>query len=539
MHLVTPLVSGVRGAEYGYVHIYRRGTSSAVNWYSDFEGTTVSSSSDAIQLDSNGGAEVYVNEHADVQVYSSAGVLVREFVVGVASSGVEYQGQGFTGANYDTAASGAGSGYQTTVQAILDLALTAFGGPDWKVSVNGTNTYIGTAITGVLGVIFNVKSYGALGDGTTDDTSAIAAAISAASTAGGGFLFFPKGTYRITSTLTLTAKISVFGAGSEVSVITVDHASANGLTFTGTDTYAPRLLHGVRVTAAQVNTGTPLVIGSSTQVAVSNCYFGGTNSNGTIASVAGNTTMRNCWLTCRTGSTASMVVGSAYMRDCWLDAPATYNPTNGIVYASSLYMDTCNFRNTSCTSGTFSCIKWSSTTVAGRLRGVTFGAGGGATVTAMTLGTYAAASNFEEHGSIFGTSVTAYSYTFAAAATGSRVKLGSRDDRVYIAADNTTPLSIPTDQYGTIVIERSTNANQALNGAAVPPEGAKTIVHVSNLSGAAIAQEAFGTNFQGTTLASIAMAQNTGNDGSAMFVSIVRSGTAYMKMIGVGSYTTA
>jgi len=45
----------------------------------------------------------------------------------------------------------------------------------------------------------NVKSYGAIGDGTTDDTTAINAAITAAGT--DGTVFFPKGTYLVSSTL--------------------------------------------------------------------------------------------------------------------------------------------------------------------------------------------------------------------------------------------------------------------------------------------------------------------------------------------------
>ncbi len=45
------------------------------------------------------------------------------------------------------------------------------------------------------GVYFNVKDYGAKGDGQTIDTPAIDAAIRAASEAGGGTVFFPAGTY--------------------------------------------------------------------------------------------------------------------------------------------------------------------------------------------------------------------------------------------------------------------------------------------------------------------------------------------------------
>lgn len=44
----------------------------------------------------------------------------------------------------------------------------------------------------------NVKDYGAIGNGTTDDTAAIQAAINAAP-AGGATVFFPRGTYRVTA----------------------------------------------------------------------------------------------------------------------------------------------------------------------------------------------------------------------------------------------------------------------------------------------------------------------------------------------------
>ena len=43
--------------------------------------------------------------------------------------------------------------------------------------------------------IFNVKDFGAKGDGVTVDTPAIDAAIAAASAAKGGAVEFPQGTY--------------------------------------------------------------------------------------------------------------------------------------------------------------------------------------------------------------------------------------------------------------------------------------------------------------------------------------------------------
>ncbi len=52
------------------------------------------------------------------------------------------------------------------------------------------------------GAVHNVKAYGAVGDGSTDDTTAINNAIAALG-ANGGVVYFPPGTYKITSTIYL------------------------------------------------------------------------------------------------------------------------------------------------------------------------------------------------------------------------------------------------------------------------------------------------------------------------------------------------
>lgn len=50
----------------------------------------------------------------------------------------------------------------------------------------------------------NVKGFGAVGDGVTDDTAAIQAAMTAAKTAGGRIVYFPTGTYLCASQLSIT-----------------------------------------------------------------------------------------------------------------------------------------------------------------------------------------------------------------------------------------------------------------------------------------------------------------------------------------------
>lgn len=74
----------------------------------------------------------------------------------------------------------------------------------------------------------NVKSYGAVGDGTTDDTAAIQAAINYAAPLG-YVIYFPPGTYRTTATVGFTKNdaqqfgVQIVGSGLQKSYIEADH----------------------------------------------------------------------------------------------------------------------------------------------------------------------------------------------------------------------------------------------------------------------------------------------------------------------------
>ncbi len=63
--------------------------------------------------------------------------------------------------------------------------------------------------------VHDVMSHGATGDGTTDDTAAIQAAINAASRSGGGTVLLPAGTFRVTSSLYPANNISIVGVPGE------------------------------------------------------------------------------------------------------------------------------------------------------------------------------------------------------------------------------------------------------------------------------------------------------------------------------------
>lgn len=66
-------------------------------------------------------------------------------------------------------------------------------------------------IASKLGDLISVKDFGALGNGTTDDTAAIAAAFTACPV--GGTVYFPQGNYPTTG-LTITRPCNIAGAGS-------------------------------------------------------------------------------------------------------------------------------------------------------------------------------------------------------------------------------------------------------------------------------------------------------------------------------------
>lgn len=92
--------------------------------------------------------------------------------------------------------------------------------------------------------VFNVRDYGAVGNGTTDDTSAINQAVLAAlvpiadgtgSTRVFATVHFPRGTYKITGPITATAPVDAnyvhlkfTGEGPGISVISQFTAAANG-----------------------------------------------------------------------------------------------------------------------------------------------------------------------------------------------------------------------------------------------------------------------------------------------------------------------
>lgn len=77
-------------------------------------------------------------------------------------------------------------------------------------------------------IVYSVKAYGATGDGSTDDTTTIQAAIDAANTAGGGTVFFPEGTY-ISTLLTMYSNVHLVGVGPTGTTVKLKNSTNTAL----------------------------------------------------------------------------------------------------------------------------------------------------------------------------------------------------------------------------------------------------------------------------------------------------------------------
>ena len=500
MHLIKTLAAGVVGAENGTATLYRRGTSTRVGYYEEFEGTTFVAPA-AIPLDENGGAVAYVNENVDVLVKSSTGTTVRNFVDGVGASAVEVRSRSFIGTNYETAAVAASE--PTTLRSVLDKVITSFGTTDFNVLVNGVDTAISAAASAFTGMFFNVKAaaYGALGDASNDDTTEIGLAIAAAAV-DGGVVYFPPGVYNISSVLTVPSNVSLLGCGTNASIIQTTHASNNVLTTSGTPTYNAQVIEGLTLRASTTNSGYIVTFTAAAKTTFRDCYFGGANStaaSGLVNVAVGATKyikFDNC--TFRTGGSASkMVVSSLANRTgridltgCTFITPASLThsapTTMGLLEGCCFFVYDCLFDLAASSAGTFSCIypgaiQW------GQVRGCEFLNTTGATVTCFALGALGASSAalvwFDEEGnqvSQASSNLTLYSMTHSA--TGYFVNLGTRESRYKEYAVSSTPTALDFLNYGVICVVSSV-AGASTYTAVVGPVGARQSLLLANSNG--------------------------------------------------------
>jgi len=112
----------------------------------------------------------------------------------------------------------------------------------------------------IQGAEFNVLDYGAVGNGVTDDSTAVQAAFDAASTAGGGTVYLPSGTYLCNTPLVLQYGVNLVGESRANTIIKKDSTTTKAVTiYAGAlipEIYAPSTLPS-NINAILVLTGTP------------------------------------------------------------------------------------------------------------------------------------------------------------------------------------------------------------------------------------------------------------------------------------------
>lgn len=100
-----------------------------------------------------------------------------------------------------------------------------------------SNLVITGSTISINATIFNVKDYGALGDGSTNDNTAFTNCVAAANSAGGGVIYIPTGTYILTTSFTTTGATYLKGEGQQLSVL--KWTTAGGFVHNGGGTTTP------------------------------------------------------------------------------------------------------------------------------------------------------------------------------------------------------------------------------------------------------------------------------------------------------------
>ena len=224
----------------------------------------------------------------------------------------------------------------------------------------GTGAVVSTVQTKLRESV-SVKDYGAVGDGVTDDTAAIQAAITYLQSIG-GYLLVPAGTYKVTSSLNWVSTVNTglppiyfVGAGGT--------GGPNGSTGTTIKSYiANGPLFQIQGTKTQASggSGSLFIDGGG----FSDIYFDGTNASGTSQAIRVNGwqygDVKNCTFTKFPGDAVTQYTDAGYpngdyssssinFTNCWFWDNAGYGVNQtGFVGAWSWKFEKCLFGYNAC-----------------------------------------------------------------------------------------------------------------------------------------------------------------------------------------------
>ena len=177
---------------------------------------------------------------------------------------------------------------------------TIYANSTLKLEFNGTDWQeVSYVLDGSISE-YNVMDFGAVGDGVTDDTAAIQAAIDAAKTVSGGLVVVPPGTYIISSALEMDGRVSIMGTDPYGCILkNVSNDSTLEVTNYGAPTLLRRVSNFVKdlrfqgsLTGGANNVGLKLV--DAFWVVVERCFFNEFQGAGLYLRNTVGVSIRNC-----------------------------------------------------------------------------------------------------------------------------------------------------------------------------------------------------------------------------------------------------
>ncbi len=328
----------------GKARFYQPGTTTEQTVYQDSAAATPHTQ--PITLNAGGQAVVYmlepvrmvVKDTTETTTYFDAPLVVRHDDVYITSPSIN-------------------GGAETTLEAVLGTASTSFGsGFQYQESAGATaRDYVD-----VIGERYvSLDDFNAVGDGATDNTTRIQAAINRMAARGGGFVLVPVGTYLISSALLIdTPGVCLVGRG-RLSVIEQSSSSAHAINVNlGSAIDSKLVIKDLAITASTTSSGAAVIVTNGTRVQITNvqtslfrtgislaasadsiatdCFVTSTDDNAAAVGVSLGTRglARHCIaLSTRTGTGILASGNDAMITDCYVDEFATGIDTGAVLRA--------------------------------------------------------------------------------------------------------------------------------------------------------------------------------------------------------------
>lgn len=171
--------------------------------------------------------------------------------------------------------------------------------------------------------VYNIKGYGAVGDGVTDDTQVIKDTLALIGAAGGGVLFFPSGIYRITSQIPVTQNNLIITGN--ISTLFMSYTTdAALLLVSGQNIRIDNLVFNSQSAYARNFSGSFIFTNNAQNLVIDNCQF------------------FNCPSACvhiRTDST-NISVTNCFIKDSKADGIHVVNGSNNVIVANNTLINT-------------------------------------------------------------------------------------------------------------------------------------------------------------------------------------------------------